>query len=95
MILEKEHVDLQFSDVVMPGGMDGLVLARVVGERWPAVRIVMTSGFVETKVRGNLALLGQPVRILAKPYRRGQLAKALHEALHAQPIPSNREGGRQ
>ena len=91
-MLEKEHVDLLFSDVVMPGDMDGMVLARAVGERWPEVKIVLTSGFVETKVRGDLARLGQPVRILAKPYRRGQLAKALHEALHAQPIPPNGGG---
>ena len=91
-ILEGERVDLLFSDVVMPGGMDGMELARIVRERWPHVRILMTSGFVETKVRGDLSLTGHPIRLLAKPYRRSELAKALHDVLHAPPTSPNEEG---
>ncbi|MGR6331462.1 response regulator [Sphingomonas sp. XXL09] len=37
-------VNLLFSDVDMPGTMDGLALARVVHERWPRIHLLMTSG---------------------------------------------------
>src|ERR1700761_2120342 len=33
-----------FSDIDMPGSMNGMALARVVHERWPAIRVLMTSG---------------------------------------------------
>ena len=44
-MLETEKVDLVFSDVVMPGGMDGFDLAARVRSRWPSVRVLLTSGF--------------------------------------------------
>ena len=44
-MLETEKVDLVFSDVVMPGGMDGFDLAARVRARWPSVRVLLTSGF--------------------------------------------------
>ncbi len=51
-VLEQEKVDLLFTDVVM-AGMSGLELAAVVRERWPGMRIVITSGFPEAHVGGN------------------------------------------
>ena len=46
VMLETEKVDLVFSDVVMAGGMVGFDLAERVGGQWPAVRFLMTSGFM-------------------------------------------------
>ena len=43
-ILKKRDVDLIFTDVRMPGSMDGLKLARYVRDRWPPVKIMVTSG---------------------------------------------------
>jgi CheY-like chemotaxis protein len=38
------EVEVLFTDIRMPGSMDGLQLARVVHERWPATKILITSG---------------------------------------------------
>ena len=43
-ILKKRDVDLIFTDVRMPGSMDGLKLARYARDRWPPVKIMVTSG---------------------------------------------------
>ena len=43
-ILKKRDVDLIFTDIRMPGSMDGLKLARYVRDRWPPVKIMVTSG---------------------------------------------------
>ncbi len=42
--LQRQRVFLLFTDVNMPGEMDGLGLARLVRERWPDVRVIATSG---------------------------------------------------
>jgi signal transduction histidine kinase len=79
-VLESEPVDLLFSDVVMPGGMSGFDLARVAGERWPAMKVVLTSGFPQVKMAGRGDLPAN-LRLLTKPYRRADLARVLREAL--------------
>ena len=43
-VLQNRDVDLIFTDVRMPGSMDGLKLARYVRDRWPPVKIMVTSG---------------------------------------------------
>ena len=57
-------VEVLFTDIRMPGTMDGLELARVVHERWPAVKILITSGDTFPP-RSAIADDG---RFLAKPY---------------------------
>ena len=47
-ILEtRSDIDLLFSDIQMPGSMDGLKLAHAVHERWPSIKIILVSGQVE------------------------------------------------
>jgi CheY-like chemotaxis protein len=77
-ILEREPVDVLFSDIVMPGTLDGFGLAQQVRERWPAVKVVLTSGFPGTDQLGRQNVA---VRILTKPYRSEDLGAALHEVL--------------
>ncbi len=49
-ILERpETIDLVFTDIVLAGKVDGFDLARIVGRRWPHIKIVMTSGFPGNK----------------------------------------------
>jgi CheY-like chemotaxis protein len=79
-LLQREPVDLLFTDIVMPGGLDGIALARMAAERWPALKIVLTSGFPQARVDGNGEVLGN-MQLLSKPYRRAELAAALRIAL--------------
>jgi PAS domain S-box-containing protein len=79
-ILERETVDLLFTDVIMPGGMSGYELGREAKSRWPAIKVLLTSGFPEEKINGN----AQPpwnMRLLIKPYRKEDLARTLREVL--------------
>ena len=41
---QRDRVHLLFSDIDMPGDMDGLDLARLVHDRWPHIRLLLTSG---------------------------------------------------
>jgi CheY-like chemotaxis protein len=78
-ILEREKINLLFSDVMMPGPIDGIALARQVFERWPGVRVVLTSGLPGAKLNDELGPAGSAVRLIAKPYRAEDLADVLRE----------------
>jgi signal transduction histidine kinase len=78
-VLESETVDLLFTDVVMPGGTSGYEIARTALTRWPAIKIVLTSGFPEYKLNGNGAAAN--LRLLSKPYRRDDLSRVVREVL--------------
>jgi CheY-like chemotaxis protein len=59
-----EPVDVLFTDIDMPGPMNGIGLANTVHARWPAARIVMTSGHVTIADRDVPA----GGRFVPKPY---------------------------
>ncbi len=44
ILAARPEVDVVLTDVQMPGTMDGVALARLIGERWPAVKVVVISG---------------------------------------------------
>jgi CheY-like chemotaxis protein len=64
-----------FTDIQMPGSMDGLKLAIAVRDRWPPIHIVATSGLVDVRT-GDLPEGG---RFLAKPYSPAQIIGTLRE----------------
>ena len=77
-IMEKRtDVHVVFSDVHMPGSMDGLKLAHYVRHRWPPVKIITTSG----KARLAVEELPSGGRFLPKPYSADELRSALHEII--------------
>jgi len=74
-LLQRERFDIMLSDVVMPGGMTGIELARECERRHPDMRIVLTSGYAGEDV--DAALTGAPWPFLRKPYTGEQLAAVL------------------
>ena len=75
-----DSIRLILSDVVMPGKLDGYGLAQYAQERWPGIRVLLMSGYVGDRVSGQ-DLGAHAPRLLAKPYRKAELARALRELL--------------
>jgi CheY-like chemotaxis protein len=70
-------VQVLFTDIRMPGTMDGLALAGEVHRRWPTIRILLTSG----DTRPTRAAIPDDGRFLAKPYRFEALSRELDQLL--------------
>ena len=71
----RRDITVVFTDIQMPGSMDGLKLARAVRGRWPPIKIVATSGHVEVSETD----LPEGGRFLAKPYSSVQVVGVLRE----------------
>jgi len=78
-LLAAAPVEVLFTDVVMPGEMDGFGLAMAATRRWPDLKVVLTSGFPQTRLAEDLSRA--KVHLLTKPYRTADLARSLAEAL--------------
>lgn len=75
-ILEaRRDIAVVFTDIQMPGSMDGLKLARAVRGRWPPIKIVATSGHVHVAETD----LPEGGRFLPKPYSPTQVTGMLRE----------------
>jgi CheY-like chemotaxis protein len=77
-ILEcRRDITVVFTDIQMPGSMDGLKLARAVRGRWPPIKIVATSGHLHVGETD----LPEGGRFVAKPYSPAQIAGVLRELI--------------
>jgi PAS domain S-box-containing protein len=74
------HVDLLFTDMVMPGGANGRELAEAARERRPSLKVLFTSGYSEDTIVHD-GKLDAGVLLLAKPYRKADLARMVRIAL--------------
>jgi DNA-binding NtrC family response regulator len=80
LLSNNRHIDLVFTDIVMPGSMDGVALARELHSRCPRLPVVLTSGHPGTASRDIEA---EGVKVLHKPYRLHELHAALGQALRS------------
>lgn len=69
------EIRVVFTDIDMPGSMDGLNLARAVRDRWPPIKIIVTSG------HRSVTDLDMPSgsRFFAKPYKAAEVARSATE----------------
>jgi CheY-like chemotaxis protein len=74
-VASNDEIALVMTDVVMPGGADGLDLAATIDARFPGTPVLVVSGYAAPSARRSSWPL------LAKPYRREQLAAAVRNAI--------------
>ncbi len=78
-ILERrQDICVVFTDIEMPGGIDGIALATTIRSRWPSIELILTSGRLNTPLRHI------PTRGLffAKPYDERAVVSAMREFCH-------------
>ena len=75
-------IDLVFTDVMLPGDLDGVALAQAISKKHPRVPVLLTSGYAKALAARH----GLP--ILRKPYQLSALAEAIHSTLDPRPAES-------
>ena len=79
MIKTGKNIDVLFTDVIMPG-MNGRQLADAVKQLRPSIGILYTSGYSENAIVHH-GRLDAGVLLLAKPYRKADLARMIRKAV--------------
>jgi CheY-like chemotaxis protein len=77
ILLSRSDIVLMLTDVQMPGSMNGLQLAHAVHERWPPIRIILTSG--QLKLSGSEIPLDS--RFFGKPLQSEEIIAEMREML--------------
>jgi two-component system, response regulator PdtaR len=77
LLEENDDIRLIFTDIDMPGSMDGLRFSAVVRERWPPVCIIVTSG----KRVPDADALPSGSEFVPKPYTPHRVVQAMHSML--------------
>jgi PAS domain S-box-containing protein len=81
-LLREARFDILFTDVVMPGGMDGLELARKAREMAPDLCVLLASGYAQSLLDASEL----PGPLLNKPYRKKDIASAMAQVLQARDV---------
>jgi CheY-like chemotaxis protein len=74
------HVDLVFTDMIMPGGLSGRGVAHRARDLKPGIKVLLTTGYAEDLGHAD-DLESESLKVLRKPYRQAELAMALREVL--------------
>jgi CheY-like chemotaxis protein len=83
---QARRIDLLFTDLVMPGGMNGRELARAAAAHRPAIRVLFTSGYPGA-AWSRAADSADGEHFLGKPYRKQELAAKLSQVLSPEVTP--------
>lgn len=76
-VLASRWIDLMVTDIVMPGELEGLALARIAATRYPDMKIILISGYPENITEDDRRRWG----LVEKPFSRSALISAVVEAL--------------
>ncbi|MCB1852825.1 MAG: PAS domain S-box protein [Gammaproteobacteria bacterium] len=79
-LAQHPEIDLLFSDVLMPGGMNGYDLVVQAQKKYPALRVLLTSGFTDNTVLSDVKR-NLSTDILNKPYRKEELLQRIKRIL--------------
>jgi CheY-like chemotaxis protein len=74
------RVDLLFTDLIMPGGMNGVLLAREARRRQPRLKVLLATGYAEASLE-RTDIGGSEFDLLNKPYRRTELVRRVRAIL--------------
>ena len=80
--IEKEKIDIVFTDIVMPGGMNGYELADKVRNDYPEIKVLLSSGYTG-KSTGTVYKAVYKELIVSKPYTRQDLAYRIRNVLES------------
>ncbi|MDB5649870.1 MAG: hybrid sensor histidine kinase/response regulator [Hyphomicrobiales bacterium] len=86
ILKQDERIDLVLSDLVMPGDLNGLDLARIVREQWPRTPVVLASGYSEAAAK----VVAEGFVLIAKPYRPDILTLTVAQVL-SEARPAERD----
>ena len=80
LIRRHPNIDLLFTDIVMPGGLNGRQLADAAKQIRPDLKVLFTSGYTENAIVHH-GRLDKGVHLLSKPYRRQEVAEKVRKVL--------------
>jgi PAS domain S-box-containing protein len=89
-MLEREPVDLLFTDVGLAGGVNGEDLAEAAQRRWPALKVLLTTGYARSAI-----LPDDRLEVITKPYTQTNLAERIQRLLDrggTPPQPKDEDG---
>lgn len=79
-VLESEsRVDAVFSDIIMPGRLNGIELARTIQDRYPHIKVILATGYTDQHVKQH------GVKLIGKPYETSEVVQLLQEAVEGEP----------
>ncbi|WP_343527103.1 histidine kinase famiy protein [Sphingomonas sp.] len=77
VLAEDDDFALLFTDILMPGGMNGVALAQQVRRDYPRVSVLLTTGFADEAIDEG----ARSYELIRKPYRRGELNERIRAVL--------------
>jgi CheY-like chemotaxis protein len=81
MLRQNSSYELLLSDVIMPGSMDGIALARIATQQQPHLKVLLVTGYAQFDDKQDLEF-----PVLSKPYRHTDLERRLRELLYQRVV---------